>query len=74
MTGWLIAFGLFTSLVLLRVAADWLYVRRKKKYAIEKEITEADTVDELIDLRRRANGDKELVSRIDRKLDNIIEP
>jgi uncharacterized protein YpiB (UPF0302 family) len=74
MTGWLIAFLLFGALLILRVGGDYIYTRRKNRYTIEKEISEAKTEDELIDLRIKANGDKELVERIDRKLDNIIEP
>lgn len=73
MMGWAIAFGVFFMVLALRLSMGSFWVaRRKKKYQLEKRITLADSIDELLDLKREVGSDRDLMKRIERRLDRMV--
>lgn len=67
---WYIAFIVIFIISVVYLTIDYCYGRyvQKKFYNLELRISEADTVDELLELRKEAWGNPTLIKRIDKKL------
>lgn len=72
---WYVAIVMVLVISVVYLIVDYYYGRytRKKFYELESLISEADTVDELLELRKRAWGNEMLIKRIDKKLNKCQE-
>lgn len=72
MNDWIVAILMTMVISVVYLIIDRYYTdkRYEKRYRNEKRISEATTVDELIDLRTEIK-DPELINIIDRKLDRL---
>lgn len=76
---WRIALGMVFIISIVYLTIDYFYgihianKRTKLFNTMEEKIKQANTIDELIDLRKEAWGNKVLLGMIDRKLDKMIK-
>ena len=74
-SNWYVALVMVLIISVVYLTIDYYYRRytQKKFYELETLISEADTVDELLELRKRAWGNEVLIKRIDMKLNKCQE-
>lgn len=72
MTGWVVGILMTVLISVVYLLVEYYYTKKfqEKRYRNEKRISEANSIDELIDLRTELEN-KELIEMIDRKLNRL---
>lgn len=72
MTGWVVGILMTVLISVVYLLIEYYYTKKfqEKRYRNEKRISEANSIDELIDLRTELEN-KELIKMIDRKLNRL---